>query len=552
MKRIAQLLFFILIFEAEAQYTDFPLNHRAYSIISKWQTLQGQHTFSSVKPYSRNHPIIIAPSPGGSGTFDSNLDYLKFESREFAADTVPQTKKPILRKLYRYESDFFSYSDDSFDFHINPVWQFGIGDDNKVDDLLFTNSRGVELRGMIDGKIGFYTFVTENQIEYPGYVKSVADSIGLIPFEGFWKETNTSTTDFFRTFGYVDFGITRHVSAQVGYGRHFIGSGQRSLLLSDFSNSYPYVRLSTEIWKFKYTNLFAGLIADVFTFDGGTLGASRYPKKYMMAHYLDLALTPKLNLGLFESIVFGKPDSLGGSELKLEYLNPIIFYRAVEQQDGSADNAILGADLRWTLLKNFTLYGQFVLDEMIVSEVFSSDNWWGNKFGYQLGGKYYDFIWPDLDLQIEYNWTRPFTYSHDNLFTSYTHYLQPLAHPFGANFKEIMFLLQWQPFPRLSFQNMFLSASYGVDEIFSESYGRNPNLSYNLRVGEYGHTLGQGIHTDLIMEQFTVSYHWKHNLYWDLKFTYRRETFERLIPERESTIVFAGFRWNIPDRNYWF
>ncbi len=547
---LTYLSFFSTIIQGLSQKTDFPLNHLAYKYLDKYQTQTQSHFYTSFKPYTRHQTF--------NETFDDkvvdfNVQYLKTEGREFHNDTIGRTNRALLKKFYQYESDLYSYRDKSFDFHINPIWQFDIGKDTELDEILFTNSRGIELRGTIDNKISFYSFLTENQVNYPVYVKSVADSVGLIPYEGFWKEqSNGVTTDFFRAMGYIDFAITPHVNAQFGYGRHFIGSGERSLLLSDFSNSYPYVRISTEIWKFKYTNLFAKLIADVGTFSGGTLGASRYPDKYMVSHYLDLSITPKLNLGLFESIIFGKPDSLGGSEVKIEYLNPIIFYRAIEQQDGSSDNAILGADLRWTLNKYLNIYGQFVLDELIVSELFSSDNWWGNKLGYQIGGNYYDFIFPNLDLQIEYNWARPFTYTHEDVFTSYTHYLQPLAHPMGANFKEVLFITRWQPVPRLSTQFTLLSANYGVDDDPNTSLGKDPSKSYNLRADDYGHSLGQGIGVDLLFGQFITSYQLKHNFFLDGILTFRKEEFDSRIEDRNSILFNLGFRWNAPRRNYWF
>ncbi|MEJ7658377.1 MAG: hypothetical protein WKG07_01490 [Hymenobacter sp.] len=43
----------------------------------------------------------------------------------------------------------------------------------------------------------------------------------------------------------------------------------------------------------------------------------------------------------------------------------------------------------------------------------------------------------NLDLQVEFNYVRPYTYQHENLYTAYEHYQQPLAHPMGANLVEI-------------------------------------------------------------------------------------------------------------------
>ena len=62
---------------------------------------------------------------------------------------------------------------------------------------------------------------------------------------------------------------------------------------------------------------------------------------------------------------------------------------------------------------------------------------WVNKFGWQLGLKYYNsFGISGLFTRLEYNAARPYTYSHRNVLTNYGHYAQPLAHPWGANFHE--------------------------------------------------------------------------------------------------------------------
>ena len=95
------------------------------------------------------------------------------------------------------------------------------------------------------------------------------------------------------------------------------------------------------------------------------------------------------------------------------------------------------------------MYGQLLLDEFKLSEVRAGDGWWGNKFGFQLGGKYIDaFNIKNLDLQLEHNRVRPFTYSHGDSVANYTHYNMPLAHPLGANFQEVIGIARYQPAPK--------------------------------------------------------------------------------------------------------
>ena len=44
----------------------------------------------------------------------------------------------------------------------------------------------------------------------------------------------------------------------------------------------------------------------------------------------------------------------------------------------------------------------------------------------------------NFDLQLETNIVRPYTYQHNDSIDNYSHYNQPLAHPLGANFAEVI------------------------------------------------------------------------------------------------------------------
>ncbi len=176
-------------------------------------------------------------------------------------------------------------------------------------------------------------------------------------------------------------------------------------------------------------------------------------------HHLDINITKWLNIGLFEGVVFGRQNRFDFS-----YLNPIIFYRSIEQQNGSHDNAVAGLDLKANVAKRFQVYGQLMLDEFKLSEIKANRGWWANKFGLQIGAKYIDaFGIKNLDLQIEHNRVRPFTYSHRDSVANYTHYNQPLAHPLMANFREIIGIARYQPAPKWMVQAKAIFYQQGRD-----------------------------------------------------------------------------------------
>jgi hypothetical protein len=64
---------------------------------------------------------------------------------------------------------------------------------------------------------------------------------------------------------------------------------------------------------------------------------------------LSINIGKKLNLGVFELVAFSPDDSASTDHFRMDYLNPVIFYRAIEQQNGSTDNVLLGMDFKWNM-----------------------------------------------------------------------------------------------------------------------------------------------------------------------------------------------------------
>ncbi|MEO1254869.1 MAG: hypothetical protein AAFY41_08295 [Bacteroidota bacterium] len=546
MRQLSVIITLLIANVLLGQSTDFVIGHPIYNLI-ELEELRSDKSFSStLRPISRKAVFDLLGNDHGL--------YVSKELRDYTADSI-RSAVPILGRFFQYPADFYYYNDKNLDLHVNPVLHLSYG--RTTDDLgsTFINSRGGEIRGRIDKKVAFYTMLTENQARYPEYVNDIRDSTLVVPYEGFWKQYAETGVDFFRAQGYIDFGFTRSISAQLGFGKHFVGNGIRSLILSNYSNNYPYLRINTETKVFDYTNIFAELIADVRGGTFGLEGTGSFGKKYMAFHHLNVKVKPNFHIGLFESVMYG--DSTGG--LKLEYMNPVIFYRAVEQQNGSEDNALIGLDFKWNIKKRLSLYGQLVIDEMIVSEVLASNGWWGNKQGFQLGAKYVDpFGIKDLMLQGEINRVRPYMYAHEDGFTSYSHYDLALAHPLGANFTEYMGKINYRLSNQWYFEGMMMLARYGND-IGDGNFGRDILKDYTQRRPngnggslEFGNTHLQGNKTDLFMGFLRASYMWRHNLFIDADITFRSESDENGFINSSTTIAGLSIRWNMPSRRYLF
>ena len=214
---------------------------------------------------------------------------------------------------------------------------------------------------------------------------------------------------------------------------------------------------------------------------------------------------------------------------------------------------MLGVDLRWNFLKHFGFYSQFMLDEFKTSEYFGKKGSWAKKFGFQAGLKYVDALGiKNLDLQAELNLARPFTYSHEVGLNSYTHYEQPLAHPLGANFWEVVSLLRYQPSRRLTIYGTFIRSKHGIDND-ARNWGGNISRSYeDNRVRNEGNVIGQGTPINVSFADLRLSYMLKHNLFIDGRLMMRRQESPVEAQQLSTNSATFGIRLNIPYRQQAF
>lgn len=464
------------------------------------------------------------------------------KNSEFATEKF-QSKKPVLKSFYRTPANALEVNAKDFYLVVNPVFQYIVGKENNNSEHIFLNTRGITFRGGIANKVSFSAYATDNQERDPRYVQAYVNERGAVPGAGYYKSFKGSGYDYFDARGSITFNATKYIDISFGYDKNFIGNGYRSLFLSDFANNALFLRLNTRIWKFNYQNLFMELV----NAHGNYRGDHYLNKKYAALHHLDISITKWLNLGLFESIVFGRQD-----HFEFGYLNPVIFYRSAEQQNGSFDNAVAGLDLKANVAHHFQFYGQLLLDEFKVSEL--RKKWWGNKFGFQLGTKYIDaFSIPNLDLQLEWNRVRPFTYSHYDSVANYTHDNLPLAHPLGANFNEVLGGLRYQFAPKWMLQAQAMFYKQGKDT-GNVSFGSNiflPNRA-PYRVKDYGFEIGSGALAKVGYASFLLSYEWRPNLFFEVNGVLRKQDAYANIPAQNTSVIYAGIRWNMHRREFAF
>ena len=562
---------------SKAQSVFAPLNQDYYHLIDRYEIKRGKFSegfHTTVKPYTRKGIVQLVDSVWAdtsmhfSNQDKFNLEYLQNDSWEWAKpDTIGKSKKPIWNVFYHRKADAYSNSNDDIDIHVNPVFNFEVGSFEGQDGKrsLTLNTRGVEVRGMINRKVGFYTFLADNIAVIPDYVTDYVDKYNQneqrtagrlpgMPGEGLTKEyrQDRNSTDFFSARAYITFQATKNIQLQFGHDKNIIGNGLRSMILSDNAAPYLFLKLNTTVGIFQYQNLWTQLV-----YTGFKPYDQIFPRKYMTSHHLSVNVSKKLNIGFSESVVFQR-DSVTGRGFDVNYLIPVMFFRYMESFQGSADNAFIGIDFKYNFAKRFSLYGQFMLDEFSSKEFFSSTGYWAKKFGTQFGGKYIDvFGINNLDYQVEWNYARPYTYSHYD-DANYTHYNQNLAHPLGANFEEWSHTVRWQPINKLQLTGKVIYANFGEDRILTENWGGDIQKSYDTKSRKvlyndlYGNFTGQGRSTVTTILDFRASYQIKHNIF--IEAHYMNRNYDSAVDklDHKNTVASFGVRWNVAARQMLF
>jgi hypothetical protein len=567
-KTIVRLLVFFLPVLSYSQSTLLPQGSKFQPLLDRMEIKEQSNvllnTSSVTKPYNRriitnlaeqldslNVSADVSRRGGDSAVVHTrysktdiyNIERLLMNNQEWVNGDKSRfaSKHPWGRTFYQTPSDLVQVNQKDFFLVVNPVFNQQQAKETGYGETVFLNSKGLTGRGLIAGKVGFDFYITDNQERTPLFVQARVNEHQAVPGTGFYKSFKTTAYDYFDARGSVYFTASKYINLQFGYDKNFIGNGYRSLFLSDVGTNNLFFKINTRIWKLDYQNLFMELVPS-FVKTGDNLA----PRKYAAMHHLSLQATRWLNVGLFESVIFGRKD-----HFDFTYLNPIIFLRSAEQQAGSPDNAMVGFDARANIAGKFQLYTQLLFDEFKLGELRAGNGWWANKFGVQAGAKYIDaFAVKNLDLQGEINIVRPFTYTHSDSVADYSHYNQPLAHPLGANFAEMIGIVKYQPLPKWYGQAKVILFRQGLDTA-GHNFGSNIFLSYTTRDRDYGYSIGSGAKARGINASFWIGYELKENLFIDASLLYRKLSVENEpVLSSKTTLFSLGMRMNVGRREY--
>ncbi|NNC82686.1 MAG: hypothetical protein HKN79_03845 [Flavobacteriales bacterium] len=367
-----------------------------------------------------------------------------------------QEKRYSVASNKLYDDHLINIESEDFTAHIDLLLHLEVGTeqglDNEYQDTtrMSRNMRGFIVRGDIGQKVSFETSFREHQSFLPYYMYLYTQETNVMPGTGRIKPFATTGRDHSIAEGFVAYAPADWVNIQFGSQKNFIGSGYRSLLLSDNSYTYPQVKASFQWFKGKVRyHIIHAWLQTLSRLPQGDTPESLFVKKNGSFKYLEIRPIEKLSIGLFEGVMWNRFEPREGP-VALDPLaySPLIGTAAASiGLDDVRDNVMIGADISARPIPQLLIYGQYVLDKE-------------DRDGFQVGARTVDLGVDGLSLGVEYNSVARFTYANNNIRQNQGHFGQAIAHPMGAGFDELHVDITY------FYDRWFLRADYsGADQL---------------------------------------------------------------------------------------
>lgn len=378
-----------------------------------------------------------------------------------------------------------------FEFKVDPLLNVELGRayyDTSKYQRVSTNTRGFIASGSIGKNFYFESLFSENQSFFPHYIEKENKSTLVVAGQGRYKVFKTTGYDYAFSSGFISYQPNKKLNIQLGHGKHKVGNGYRSLLLSDNAFNYPYARITSQWFKgrLQYTNIYAVLMN--LTTGGAKTPSFTEPlfqKKAYSVQQVSLNIGKRLNIGFFQGMIWQAADSMNRQHIGWQYVNPIIFTNLAMYGLNNKNNIVIGADLNYKITNHINVYGQFMADDLSNKTANSP------TYGYQAGVKYFDaFTVKNLLIQMEYNDVKQGAYQNPMDATSnqsYTHYNQSLANTLGfgtelivlSSYKHSRFFIN----AKLNLQYKTFNTSPLYKTVFTNvQVGYTVNSAYNFNV----------------------------------------------------------------------
>ncbi len=450
-----------------------------------------------------------------------------------------QRKTWFSRKLFN--EHLFDVQTKDYTFYGDVIADLQLGRDFSGKRSTYLNSRGFQFGGTVGTKFSFYTSGFEDQGKFPTYYNDVVNANGFIPGQAYARNyigQARNSQDWSYVTAIASYTPIKQLNITLGQDKMFVGDGYRSLLLSDYAANMPLLRLTANLGSVQYMMAWAYL-EDLKAPKFDELGSNR--RKWALFHYVDWNVSNRVSLGFFNALITPEADDQGNRRgFDVNFINPLVFSSGLGSSGSPKDNVFMGFTGKYKIFDKTAIYGQLLLDKFKFNNFFSGNNL-DNTNGIQLGIRGADIFKVNrLNYLFEFNTVKPYTYTNSNTLNNYTFFGDPLAHPFGANFREFLGIVNYS-IGRFDFQCQLDYGKYGLDANATDNNGKlltkpdpvNPTPTP---------AFGQGISTQLYYGEGTVSFlvNPKTNLRIEIGGIYRQE--KNALNDNKTTLVTFGVK----------
>lgn len=362
------------------------------------------------------------------------------------------------------------------------------------------NTRGYQISATIGSNFFFYTSGYENQGKFANYEANYISKTDMIPGEAY-DRSFLGYNDWSYATTLMGYKLSKAVTIVLGEDKTFIGDGYRSVLLSDYAANYPLLRLTADLGpNVQYMAMWA-YMEDPSAVQFNSFTNNR--RKWGAFHYIDWSINKRASIGFFNALIAEEANDQGKLHgFDVNYIDPLYFSSSLGPSGAGTipDHTLVGFNGKYKFFNKTTIYGQLLFDQSL-SPVNNS----GGK-AWQLGFKGSDlFKVKSLNYLFEYNTAAPYTYANRNPIVNYTELDEPLGDPLGANFKELLGIVNYS-IGRFDLQGEIDYAKTGLN-IGSINYGQDITLADNINLppATTG-TTGQGLATTVKYAEGTVAY----------------------------------------------
>lgn len=478
---VISILICILTMNLNAQQVFLRYDHPIHEFLERLDARSIIKFNSEVKPISRRMAAEYL-SELEKYIFELNSlekDEFLFWKSEFANELGMSRKGGSLEwnpfnidSMGKQERTFmYSYSDENFVLRIKPVVGFGqryiSGESNRI------RWPGINFYGYASDWLG----ASFEYVDFGESGKNVDVKKKFSPLSGAFINNQVSNTYEYSdvkgslTFSW-DWGYLSIIKDYQTWGQGRYGQ----VILSNKAPSFAQVRLYViPVPWFRFYYYQGWLNSQIkdsanayYTHIGSPISEPVIPfrDKYIVSNLASFSVLPILDISVGNAFVYGP-------NFRIETLIPIMYYKALDHNTGRIagddGNGMLFADYKLRFPRNTVFYASFYIDVINFRDLLNgrTDNQW---VAFTLGGKRFDVLFENMDINIEYTRMNPWVYENRNQLTDYKHLNYQLGHWLGQNADQFRVQFNFSHLRGLKYKLYYERIRKGLEADIARAY----------------------------------------------------------------------------------